>query len=41
LFGGNPSVLMYSISLLFEGTASAVIVTLVLMFYYNNKYPAD
>ena len=41
LFGGNPTLLMYSISLLFEGTASAVIVALILMFYYNNKYRAD
>lgn len=41
LFGGNPSVMTYSICLLFEGIAAAVIVTLVLMFYYNNKYPAD
>ena len=41
LFGGNPSVMTYSICLLFEGIAAAVIVTLVLMFYYNNIYPAD
>lgn len=41
LFGGNPSVMTYSICLFFEGIASSVIVTLVLMFYYNNKYRAD
>lgn len=41
LFGGNPSVNTYCISLLFEGIASSVIVTLLLMFYYNSKYNAD
>ena len=41
LFGGNPSVNTYCISLLFEGIASAVIVTLLLMLYYNSKYNSD
>ena len=36
LFGGNPSVNIYCISLFVEGIASSVIVTLLLMFYYNN-----
>ncbi|MFM9826395.1 hypothetical protein [Flavobacterium sp.] len=41
LFGGNPSVMTYSICLLFEGIASSVIVTLLVMLYYNKQYPAD
>ncbi len=41
LFGGNPSVMTYSICLLFEGVASSVIVTLLVMFYHNKQYPAD
>lgn len=41
LFGGNPSIDAYSISLLFEGIASSVIVTLLLMLYWNNKFLAD
>ncbi len=41
LFGGNPSVMTYSICLFFEGIASSVIVTLLVMLYWNNRYPAD
>ncbi|MBK0369434.1 hypothetical protein [Flavobacterium agrisoli] len=41
LFGGNPSVPTYCICLLFEGIASSVIVTMMLMLYTNNKYVAD
>ncbi len=41
LFGGNPSIPIYSISLLFEGIASSVIVTLLLMLYLNDRYKAD
>ena len=41
LFGGSPSVNIYCISLFIEGIASSVIVTLLLMFYYNNKYLSD
>lgn len=41
LFGGNPSVNTYCISLLFEGIASSVIVTLLLMLYLNNRFEAD
>jgi len=41
LFGGNPSVVTYSISLLFEGVASSVIVTLFAMLYWNNRFTAD
>ena len=41
MFGGNPSVPTYCICLLFEGLASSVIVTLLMMLYWNNKYVAD
>lgn len=41
LFGGNPSIDAYSISLLFEGVASSVIVTLLLMLYRNNQFSTD
>lgn len=41
MFGGNPSVPTYCICLLFEGIASSVIVTLMMMLYWNNKYVAD
>jgi len=41
LFGGNPSINMYCLSLLFEGMASAVIVTMLLILYYNDKFIAD
>jgi hypothetical protein len=41
LFGGNPSVMTYSICLFFEGIASSVIVTLLVLLYWNNRYPAD
>ena len=41
LFGGNPSVETYCMSLLFEGVASAVIVSLITMLYYNSRFTAD
>lgn len=41
LFGGEPSINLYCISLFIEGIASSVIVSLLLMMYYNNKYVAD
>lgn len=41
LFGGNPPIDAYSISLLFEGIASSVIVTLLLMLYWNNQFSSD
>ncbi|MFV7233953.1 MULTISPECIES: hypothetical protein [Flavobacterium] len=41
LFGGNPSVMTYSISLLFEGIVSAVIVTFMLMLYWDTRYTSD
>lgn len=41
LFGNNPTVNTYCYCLLFEGIASCIIVTLILMFYHNNKYAID
>jgi len=41
LFAGNPSIDAYSVSLLFEGLASSVIVTLVLMLLWNNTFKTD
>jgi len=41
LFGGNPSIFSYSVSLLFEGIASSVIVTMLLMLYWNNRLTTD
>ncbi len=41
LFGGNPSVMTYSISLLFEGIVSAVLVTFILMLYWETRYATD
>jgi hypothetical protein len=41
LFGGNPSIFAYSISLLFEGIASSVIVAMLLMLYWNNRLTSD
>lgn len=41
LFAGNPSINTYSICLLFEGIASSVIVTMLLMLYWNNRFTTD
>jgi hypothetical protein len=41
LFGGNPSVIVYSICLLFEGIASSVVITLMSLLYFSNKYVVD
>ncbi|WP_281238265.1 hypothetical protein [Flavobacterium praedii] len=41
LFGGHPSINMYCITLFFEGIASSVIITMLLMLYYNDKFIAD
>ncbi|MEO8253428.1 MAG: hypothetical protein ABI554_03495 [Flavobacterium sp.] len=41
LFVGTPSVMTYTISLLFEGIVSAVIVTFTLMMYWKKKHPSD
>ncbi|WP_366186095.1 hypothetical protein [Flavobacterium ovatum] len=41
LFGGNPSIMTYSISLLFEGIVSAVIVTFILMLSWDNRYVSN
>lgn len=41
LFAGSPSINTYSICLLFEGIASSVIVTMLLMLYWNNRFTTD
>jgi len=41
LFGGHPSINMYCFSLFFEGIASSLIVTMLLILYYNDKFVAD
>lgn len=41
LFGGNPTVMLYSICLLFEGIASTVVVTMLLLLYWNNQLVTD
>jgi hypothetical protein len=41
LFGGHPSINMYCFSLFFEGLASSVVVTMLLMLYHNNEFVAD
>lgn len=41
LFGGDPSIMTYSISLLFEGIVSAVIVSFMLMLYWDTRYVSD
>jgi hypothetical protein len=35
LFGGDPTVVTYGVSLLFEGIVSAVIVTYTLMLFWK------
>ena len=39
--GGKPSLTDYSISLLIEGISSSVIVTMLLLFYWNNRHSVD
>lgn len=41
LFGGHPAVNMYCLTLFFEGMASSVIVTMLFMLYYNDKFVSD
>lgn len=41
LFGGKTSVMNYSISLLFEGIASAVIISFILILYWDTRYKSD
>jgi hypothetical protein len=41
LFGGKPSVNTYSICLLFEGIASSIIVSLIMMLYWNSHYKTE
>lgn len=39
--GGAPSLTNYFISLLIEGISSSVIVTMLLLFYWNNRLTTD
>jgi hypothetical protein len=39
--GGEPSLTTYLISLLIEGICFAAIVTMLLLFYWNNKLTTD
>jgi hypothetical protein len=41
LFGGSPSIMTYSISLLFEGIVSAVIISFMLMLYWDTRFVSD
>ena len=41
LFGGKPSITTYCIGLFFEGIASSVIVTFMLMTYWNSHFASD
>ena len=41
LFGGNPSVMTYCISLFFEGIVSAILVTFILMLYWDTRFASD
>jgi len=41
LFGGTPSVIKYSFSLLLEGFVSAGVVSFLLMLYWDPKYKTD
>jgi hypothetical protein len=41
LLGGHPSINIYCFTLFFEGIASSVIVTMLLMLYYNDQFIAD
>jgi len=41
LFSGDPSVITYSIGLLFEGGVSALFVVFLMMLYWNNRFTAD
>lgn len=41
LFGGNPSVMTYSICIFFEGIVSAVIVSFILMLYWDSRLKSD
>ncbi|SDW02688.1 hypothetical protein [Flavobacterium degerlachei] len=39
--GGDPSLMTYSISLLIEGISFVVIITMLLLFYWNNRLTTD
>lgn len=41
LFSGNPTIVDFCISLLFEGIASSVLVAMLLMLYWSDKHKTD
>lgn len=41
LFGGHPSINEYCLTLFFEGVASSLMVSMILMLYYNDKFVVD
>ena len=41
LFGGHPTINVYCLTLFFEGVASSLMVAMILMLYYNDKFVAD
>lgn len=41
LFTGNPTIVAFSLSLLFEGIASSVLVAMLLLLYWNDKHKTD
>jgi len=41
LFTGNPTIIGFCLSLLFEGIASSVLVAMLIMLYWNDKHKAD
>jgi hypothetical protein len=41
LFGGTPSIVSYSFSLLLEGFVSAGVVSFLLILYWETKYKSD
>lgn len=41
LFTGNPTIVDFCISLLFEGIASSVLVAMLVILYWNDKFKAD
>lgn len=41
LFTGNPTIVDFCISLLFEGIASSVLIAMLLMLYWNDKHKTD
>lgn len=39
--GGEPTLICYTVSLLIEGISSSVVVTMLLLIYWNNRHTID